>query len=64
MPAMPMLRRNGTGSDDEREQRDADGGAAEDDGPAGVLHRRDDRGFVGGARAQPLLAPAHDDSSE
>ena len=49
------------GEDDERQQRDADGGAAEDDGPAGVLHRPDDRLLVGRARAQALLAPAHDD---
>ena len=46
---------------DEREQRDRHGGAAEDDGGAGVLHRGHDRVLVGHAAALALLAPADDD---
>ena len=51
MPAMPMLRRNGTGSDDERQQRDGDRRAAEDDGLARVLHGGHDRVVAGRRRA-------------
>lgn len=54
MPAMPMLRRNGTGRATSR-------GATEDDCLAGVLHGADDGRLARGGTALPLLTPAHDD---
>jgi hypothetical protein len=46
--------------DDERKQRDRDRRAAEDDGPAGVLHGLH-HGVVALGAALALLSPAHDD---
>ncbi len=46
---------------EQREERDRDGRAAEDDGGAGVLHRVADGGLVGDLSAPALFTPADDD---
>ena len=59
-PAMPMLRRNGTGSTTSASSAIATVVPLKTTARPGVLHRVRDGGLVGRA-AEPLLAPAHDD---